>query len=69
MMPIRANIVGPPSVANRGFHCCLPLRGLMLYLRKPRDVVAGILQLDKLTPARQRYRIFKRSFPAAMGFH
>jgi hypothetical protein len=34
MMPIRANIVGPPDVATRikASHCRLPLRGLVLIL-------------------------------------
>jgi hypothetical protein len=29
---------------DRGLHCCLPLLGLVLGLRKRRDVVAGVLE-------------------------
>jgi len=53
-MPMRAIIVGPLCSATRirgGFHGGQPLRGLMLGLRQFRDVVAGILQGDKLAPA------------------
>jgi hypothetical protein len=46
---------------DQGFHCRLPLRSLVLGLRKLRDVIAGILERDKLTAARQRNRIIKRS--------
>jgi hypothetical protein len=49
---------------DQGFHCRLPLLGFVLGLRKLRDVGAGILESDELAPARQRYGIFKRSFPA-----
>jgi hypothetical protein len=39
MMPMRANIVGPPSVAT-----ALPFRGLVNCPRKFGDVVASILE-------------------------
>ena len=50
MIPIRANIVGPPEVATRinASNGRLPFRGLMLCLAKPRDVPAGILERDEL---------------------
>jgi hypothetical protein len=50
---------------DQGFHCCLPLGGLMLGFRQLRDVIAGVLQRDKLATARHRYRIVKPTFPAA----
>ena len=68
---MRANIVGPPSVATRikaSIAACHFL-GFVLGLRKLRDVGAGILESDELAPARQRYGIFKRSFPATRGAH
>jgi len=57
------------GVATRikAFHCCLPLRGPVLCLRKPRNVAAGILKRDKLATAGQGNRIIKRSFPAAIS--
>jgi len=68
MTPIRANIVGPPDVATRikSLHGRLPLLGLVLGLRKLRDVIAGVLERDKLATPRQRYRLVKRSFPPAI---
>jgi hypothetical protein len=71
MIPIRANIVGPPEVATRinASNGRLPFRGLMLCLAKPRDVPAGILERDELAAARQRNRIIKPPFPTARGFH
>src|ERR1700730_15777289 len=50
MTPMRAIIVGPPSVATRisASHCGLPFCGLMLYLRELGDIFAGILERDKL---------------------
>jgi hypothetical protein len=58
MTPIRANIVGPPEVATRDkcLHRRLPFLCLVLGLRKPRDIAAGILERDELATARQRYR-------------
>ena len=44
---------------DQGFHCCLPLRGLMLCFRKFRDVIAGVLERDELASARQRNRVVK----------
>jgi hypothetical protein len=40
----------------------LPLRGIVLSLRKLRDVVAGILQCDKLATTGQRDRIIEGRF-------
>ena len=40
---------------DQRFHCRLPLRRVVLSLRKLRDVFAGILQRDKLAAAGQRY--------------
>jgi hypothetical protein len=54
MMPMRANIVGPPDVATRiKASIAVPLRGLMLGFLKLRDVGAGVLESDELAPARQ----------------
>src|SRR5258705_5730051 len=52
---------------DQRFHCGLPLRGLMLGLRKFRDVGAGVLESDELAAARQRYRIVKPAFPPAVS--
>jgi len=49
---------------DQRFHCCLPLRGLMLGLWQPRDVVAGFLERDEVAPARQRYGIVKATLPS-----
>ena len=61
-MPMRANIVGPPDVATRinASMAACHSAGLMLGL-------AGVLESDKLTAARQRYGIVKPSFPAAIS--
>src|SRR5258706_4454765 len=50
MMPMRANIVGPPDVATRikASMAALPLLGLVLGLRKLRDVIAGNLSAADL---------------------
>jgi hypothetical protein len=50
MMPMRANIVGPPDVATRikASMAALPLLGLVLGLRKLRDVIAGNLSAAHL---------------------
>jgi hypothetical protein len=37
---------------DQGFHGRLPLRGLVLGLGKPRDVVAGVLKGDEVSAAR-----------------
>src|SRR5258708_7014786 len=52
---------------DQGPHRCLPLRSLMLGLRKLGDVVAGILERDELATARQRYRFVEPSFPTAIS--
>ena len=54
MMLMRANIVGPPNGRNQdqGFHCSLPLCGLVL--GKLGDVVAGVPKGDEAATARQR---------------
>ena len=49
---------------DQSLHSSLPLRGLVFGLWKPRDVIAGVLERDKLATARQRYRIVKHSFPS-----
>jgi hypothetical protein len=53
MTPIRANIVGPPSVATRirTSIARLPFRRRMLGFRKFRDVSAGILERDERAAA------------------
>jgi hypothetical protein len=58
-------LVGPPDVATRinaSIAAC-SLRGLVLGLRKFGDVLAGILERDKLAATRQRYWLFEPSFP------
>jgi len=67
MTPMRANIVGPPSVATRikASMAACHSAGIVLGLRKFGYVIAGILERDKLAAARQRDRIIKPSFPAA----
>jgi hypothetical protein len=60
MTPMRANIVGPPSVATRiqGLPISrLPLRGLMNGLRKLGDIGAGVLQGDELAARRKHDRL------------
>ena len=58
MTPMRANIVGHAERRheNQHFHRRLPLRGLVLGLRKPRDVVAGVSHGDQLPTLRQGNR-------------
>ena len=53
MMPIRANIIGPPSVATRikASMARLPFRCLVLGLWKPRNVPADVLKGEKLATA------------------
>jgi hypothetical protein len=46
------------------FHCRSPFGRFVLSLRKLGDVVASVLQRDELATPGQRYRIFKRTFPA-----
>src|SRR5258706_13926627 len=50
MMPMRANIVGPPDVATRikASMAVMPLLGLVLGLRKLRDVITGNLSAAHL---------------------
>src|SRR5258705_11551943 len=49
---------------DQRFRCRLPLLGLVLGLRKLRDVPAGILERDELVPARQRDWVVKGSAPS-----
>ena len=69
MMPIRANIVGPPDVATRikAFHGRLPLGSLMLGVRELGDVGAGVRERDELATARQRDRFVEVTSPAAIS--
>jgi hypothetical protein len=48
---------------DQRLHGRLPFLGLVLGLRKLRDVPAGILEGDKLATARQRDRFFETPFP------
>jgi hypothetical protein len=48
---------------NQGFRRRLPFSGLMLGLRKLCDVVAGILERDKLAAAWERNWIVEQTFP------
>jgi hypothetical protein len=58
MMPMRANIVGPPDATRiNGFHRCLPFLGLVLGPWQLRDVIA--FEGDKLATARQRDGAFE----------
>ncbi len=68
MMPMRANIVGPPERRDQdqGFYGRLPFLDFVLGFRKLGYVGAGIFKGDKLT-ARQRYGIIKRSFPTPIA--
>jgi hypothetical protein len=68
--PIRANIVGPPNVATRikASIAGLPLRSLMLGLRKLHDVIAGVLEGDELATAGQRDRITNARFQPCRDF-
>jgi hypothetical protein len=50
---------------DQGFHGGLPLCGLVLGLRKLRDV--PILKGDEIATARQRYWIIKGPFPATLS--
>jgi hypothetical protein len=53
MTPMRANIVGPPSVATRiraSIAACHS-GGIVLGFRESGDIVAGILEGDKLAAA------------------
>jgi hypothetical protein len=54
---------------DQGFHCCLPLRGLMLGFREFRDVLAGILERGELTTARQRDGFIEAAGPAVLTLH
>jgi hypothetical protein len=64
MMPMRASIVGPFfGDQDQAFHGRLPLRRLMLGLGQLGDVVAGILERDKLAPAGKRDGIVELSRP------
>jgi hypothetical protein len=62
-MPYFSSIIGPSDSGS------LPLRGLVLGLRKLRDVVAGILERDELATAGQRNRIVKASLPTVVRQH
>jgi hypothetical protein len=69
MMPMRANIVGPPDVATRikasmaACHSAASCSGF----RKLRDVFAGILKSDELACARKRDRIVELALPATIS--
>ncbi len=52
---------------DQGLHSGLPFLGLVLGLRKFRDVVAGIFERDKLAAARQWNWFIKPSLPAAIA--
>jgi len=52
---------------DQRLHCCLPLRGLMLVFRKPRDEFAGVLEGDELATAGQRDRIVETPLPSIVG--
>jgi len=58
-----AALGGADQATDRG----LPLVELLIGHRKLVDVNASIQQGDELATARQRYRIVKRSFPAAIS--
>jgi hypothetical protein len=66
MASIRASIVGPPGRRDQdqSLHRRLPLPGLVLGLRKLRDVFAGILERDEFAAAGQRDRIIERPVPS-----
>jgi hypothetical protein len=53
----------PSAAAYQAGNSGLPLRELLLGLREFGDVVGGILEGEKLTAVRQRYRIFERDGP------
>ena len=52
---------------DQSFHCRLPFLCFMLGLRKLRDVIAGILEREKLAPAGELDRIVKRPLPTTIG--
>jgi hypothetical protein len=54
---------------DQRFHRGLSLRGLVLGLRKLRDVVASILKRDELPAAGQGNGIVEGTFPAALSRH
>ena len=53
---------------DQAFHRRLPLWRAVFGLRKLRDVVAGILERDKLAAAGERNGIIERTFPTLPGF-
>ena len=55
------------TVQDQGLHCCLPLRGLVLGLRKLGDVLASILERDKLATARKGNRFVEAPTPSFVG--
>ena len=52
---------------NQRFHGRLPLCILMLGFRQLSDVIAGVLERDEVSAARQRYRIVERSLPTTVS--
>jgi hypothetical protein len=53
---------------DQGFHSCLPFRRLVLGLREPRNVIAGILECDELAAGGKRDRIlFEAPPPSFVG--
>jgi hypothetical protein len=67
--PIRVNIAGPLFSTTRSSACdrSLPLRELLFSLGKLLDIFGSILEGDDMATARQRDRIIKPSFPAAIS--
>jgi hypothetical protein len=68
MMPMRANIVGPPDVATRinaSIAACHS--GVVCSAFASFVIPAGILQRDELVTARQRDRFVEATFPATIS--
>ena len=53
---------------DQGFHRCLPFRGLVLGIRKPRDEFAGILKRDDLAAAGKRDWIVEPAWATGFQF-
>ena len=62
----RAGSSAPRSRMSKLFAAFL---GLVLGLWQLRDVIAGVLEGDKLAAAGQQYRFVEPSFPAAISRH
>jgi hypothetical protein len=52
---------------DQGLHRGLPFLGLVLGLWKLGYVITGVLERERLATSRQRNRIIKPSFPAAIS--